>query len=110
MILKFKREERKYGVMDIMLEEQDSITMIEIFVKQKLDEEAQEVFYVELEKKEINSKNVKEALFKAVLSNISVNILKKEMQEYSKNPVEYQNKINQLIKNESEVIKSDINI
>lgn len=105
MILNFKRLEKKYEVMDINFKEQDSITMTELFVKNMLDDEAQEVFYSELEDKEINASNVKDALFNAVLSQTSVNILKNEMKEYSKDPEKYQKKVNEFLQSESETNK-----
>ena len=98
MELKFKRKEIKYEVENLNLEEQDCITMIELFVKEKLDDEAQEVFYVELENKEVNVQNIKDALYQATLANVSLKIIKKELEEHAENPDKYIEKVKQHMK------------
>lgn len=98
MELKFKRKEIKYEVENLNLEEQDCITMIELFVKAKLDDEAQEVFYVELENKEVTVQNIKEALYQATLANVSLKIIKKELKEHEENPDKYLEKVKQHMK------------
>ena len=98
MELKFKRKEIKYEVENLNLEEQDCITMIELFVKEKLDDEAQEVFYVELENKEVTVQNIKEALYQATLANVSLKIIKKELKEHEESPDKYLEKVKQHMK------------
>lgn len=101
MELKFKRKEIKYEVETINIQEQDAICLIELFIKDKLDDEAQEVFYTELEDKEINSQTVKEALYQAVLGNMSLIVLKNVIKEYEENPEKYKEKVKNFMENEN---------
>lgn len=93
MELKFRRKEIKYEAENLNIDEQDCITMIELFVKEKLDDEAQEVFYFELESKEITVQNIKDALYQATLANVSLQIIKKELKEYENSPEKYKEKV-----------------
>lgn len=101
MDLKFKRQEIKYQVETVNIQEQDAIYLVEIFVKDRLDDEAQEVFYSELEDKEINSQTVKEALYQAVLGNMSLIVLKNVIKEYEENPEKYKEKVKKFMENEN---------
>lgn len=101
MELKFKREEKKHNLEDLKILEQDSITMVELFVKDNLDDTSQEVFYTELEGKEITTDNVKDALFQAVISNVSAGILKNVLTEYAENPEIYAAKAKEFLESES---------
>lgn len=101
MELKFKREEKKHNLEDLKILEQDSITMVELFVKDNLDDTSQEVFYTELEGKEITTDNVKDALFQAVISNVSAGILKNVITEYAENPEAYAAKAKEFLESES---------
>lgn len=85
MELKYTREEVKYQLEKLDLTEQECVTMIEVFVKHKLPDTAQEVFYTEMMNKEVTVEHVKNALYHAVLSNVSETILKFGIEQYENN-------------------------
>ena len=85
MELKNKREERKYLSIDIDLKEETISHLIENFVGEYLIDEAQENFYVEIEKKGLSLEVMKNALWSAVLSNQVNNILNELSKKYENN-------------------------
>lgn len=89
MQLQYNREEVKYEVEEVTLSDQECVTMVELFVKHKLPDTAQEVFYTEMLNKEVTTENVKNALYQAVLSNVSVNLINYGLEQFEKNPEQF---------------------
>ena len=69
MQLTLNRLEKKYSVQEIEIEDDNLILMVELFVRDHLSDEGQESFYAELEGKAITEESVKDALYRAILSN-----------------------------------------
>lgn len=82
MELSFNRLERKYSVQEIEIQEENMAMMVELFVRDNLGDEAQECFYAELENKEVTEVDIKNALYKAVLSNQVVVAIKQVTEFY----------------------------
>lgn len=101
MELSYKREGKKYDVSLINIKDQDAIKMTELYVNMKLDDASQEVFYSQLEDKEINTENIKEALYQAVLSKMSVTILNLAIDEFKKAPDTFKEEIKKLVEEDN---------
>lgn len=99
MELKFTRDTEKYQVEEVSLSDQECVTMVELFVKHKLPDTAQEVFYTEMTNKEVNVEHVKNALYQAVLSNVSVNLLKFGIEQYKDNPEGFKQDVEKFLEN-----------
>lgn len=92
MDLLFRPEKYELAVETIELKDESIVSMIELFVYDTLSQNGKEVFYSyiddlvkempNLDKTEI----VKEALYRAVLGEMSVKMLKKGLEEIEKNP------------------------
>lgn len=99
MELQFNREEVKYEVEEVSLSDQECVTMVELFVKHKLPDTAQEVFYTEMIGKEVSTENVKNALYQAILSNVSVNLIHYGIEQYEKNPAQFKEDVENYLEN-----------
>jgi hypothetical protein len=97
MNLLFKPKEYKLEVENITLDNNDVITMIELFVKENLTQNGREVFYSHLD--ELMEKTpaldqiemIKDALYQAVLGEVSAKVLSATLKDIEANPDNWKN-------------------
>ena len=88
----FKPTKYKCDVENITLAQEDIVTMIELFVKENLSDSGKEVFYSHIDELAQKIPNLaqeevlKDALYQAVLGEVSVKILTNALKDIEENP------------------------